>query len=174
MAACNCCASPICAAPVFLIDPGEPGTGNDETSESAALAEAHANNNFSGTFAEGTPYVARNAFQLSDESWDAVSGRSRWRLSIPRSATCYMKIWIRRIFTPEGGEPEETDEAEYTWQAASVSDCRDRWNEDGTPKPFVTAQLGELALTEKGTATLALRYSCLAGYDARTGSDGFP
>ncbi len=39
----------------------------------------------------------------------------RWRLKHQPSGTCYLKVWIRKTFTPDDGPPTVTDLSPYVW-----------------------------------------------------------
>jgi hypothetical protein len=100
-----------------------------------------------------------------DESSFSLS-KIKWRLQHQPTGTCYLKVWMRRVTTPEDGEPEYSDIAPYTW-TGSGNPCFDDperapWAEEN----FIYGPEAEIGTpSEDGTITVEIvKWSCVEGY----------
>lgn len=102
-----------------------------------------------------------------DESSYSVQ-RFKWRLVHPPSGTCYLKVWIRRKFQPEGGgTPTYTSLTPYIWTGTGnpcLSDPMDSYNSDANQITGTETQ--ELEPTTDGVITIEImKYSCVEDYE---------
>lgn len=123
----------------------------------------------------GTCSAARN---LSPDESSYSIRRFKWRLKHQPSGNCYLKVWLREVFTPEGGgSPTYTDLPPYEWSATGAP-CLAAPNKAYFDLDnLIIGEESEIQEpSEDGTITVEIvKYSCLAGYTPGEGDpNGFP
>lgn len=116
---------------------------------------------YDATTGNSSRYLAASELSIALE-------QSKYKISHSTPSSCYLRVWIERVFSPEsGGDDVVSDLAEYLWSG-------------GTGCYSATAVESEattLAIpSTNGTATARIKkYSCVAGYEPGTGQqNGFP
>lgn len=113
-----------------------------------------------------------------DESSFSVR-RARWRIKHAPTGTCYLKVWIRRRFQPEGGGSETiTSLTPYTWTGSGNPCLADPTK----PPTHEDNSITSSATTEDEPATDGenfieiVKWSCLEGYEPPDdgSANGFP
>ncbi len=101
-----------------------------------------------------------------DESSYSIS-RIKWRLKHAPSGTCYLKVWLRRRFTPEGGgvatyTPLET----YEWIGSGNPCIPDKTKSVDHPDNTIYGEESEeQEPAEDGATAIEIqKYSCIRGY----------
>lgn len=136
----------------------EPDTTGELESRASAALEAVA--------ATGTGYLAfRN---LSSDENSLTITKFRYKIQHPPTASCYLKVWSDRVFTPEGGgEAVVTADLDpYTW-IGTGNPC---FPDPGLPERHADNRVESgwynVDVPEAdGTIYLRRRRSCLAGYE---------
>lgn len=108
----------------------------------------------------------------SEDGTSKTERKAKWRLAHQPSSTCYLKVWLKRVFTPAATEgnpfpyPEEIDLLPYVW--SSGSPC-------SSPSQ-VYGPSNEETLSENGSTEIIIsKYSYVEGYEPADGEpNGFP
>ena len=104
---------------------------------------------------------------LSPEESSYSIRRMKWRLTHARTGTCYLKVWLRTRFVPEGGgDPTLSDLPPYTWTATG-SPCFAANDEppDSEANMLTGDEFEEQEPSLDGTTTVEIvKWSCLEGY----------
>jgi len=91
----------------------------------------------------------------------------KWRLTHARTGTCYLKVWLRTRFVPEGGgDPTLSDLPPYTWSATG-NPCfaNDSEPPDSEANVAIGDEFEEQEPSFDGTTTVEIvKWSCLEGY----------
>jgi hypothetical protein len=106
------------------------------------------------------------------EGVSKTESKFKWRIVHPPTGTCYFKVWVRQVFTPEPTdeepepEPQETI-SEYTW-SGSGNPCIDDEekgvdHEDNLIRG--TATTVNVPAINGTTTVEILKYSCVQGYE---------
>jgi hypothetical protein len=149
-------------APTVVYSSENPPEPEEETNALIARVTGDLGS-FPGTWA-GSCSAFRN---LSPDESSFTARKFRWRLRHAPSATCYLKVWMNRVFSPEGGgDPIVTPLSPYTW-SGSGNPCL-----PATDKPIdhEDNQITGSATTEDvpgtdGTTSIEIvKWSCLPGY----------
>lgn len=86
-----------------------------------------------------------------DESSFSIS-KFKWRIS-HAAVGDYLKVWVRRVTTPEGGSPSYEPLTPYEWSGPD------------TGEPVYGPEFEE-SISEDGTVTIEIyKYSCVEGYE---------
>jgi hypothetical protein len=105
--------------------------------------------------------------------------RFKWRLRHAPTGTCYLKVWLRRKFQPEGGgDPTYTSISPYEW-TGSGNPCiaapdLGAGHEDNE---IIGEETSEDEPATDGTVTIEIvKYSCISGYTPPDdgSANGFP
>lgn len=123
----------------------------------------------------GTCSAFRN---LSPDESSYSIRRFKWRLKHQPSGNCYLKVWLREVFTPEGGgAPTYTDLAPYEWSATGAPCVNDPAKASFDLDNLIYGVESEIQEpAEDGTVTVEIvKYSCVPGYNPAEGEpDGYP
>lgn len=130
MSACNCCAEPPVLV-AFLIEKGYGSYKDDSKTEAEVVAEALSiigSASYTDTTTIAWPLTLLAAQFYWDHTYGGAGGfKGRFKLQHQPTPSCYLKIWIREIYTPieeSGGiiEPTgpstTTDLTPYEWVGA--------------------------------------------------------
>jgi hypothetical protein len=91
--------------------------------------------------------------------------RAKFRFKHRPTASCYLKVWVLLIFTPEEGDPVE-ERVEYEWTGTGRPCVPDSAASIDGEDNLITSTEFDVALpTENGTMSIwLLKWSCLPGY----------
>lgn len=100
---------------------------------------------------------------------DVVVQKAKLKLVHPPTPTCYLKVWVRKRFTPANGDPDTlTDVASYEWSGTGRPCLEDdeKWWLDPDNR-ITSVQTWELDVPEEpGVLTLEVKkYSFVQGYE---------
>lgn len=112
----------------------------------------------------GTCSAYRN---LSPDESSYSIRRFKWRLRHSPNGTCYLKVWLRKKFQPEGGgEPTYTSLPAYEWTGSGNPCIADPDLGVGHEDNEITSsETSEDEPATDGTVTIEIiKYSCVPGY----------
>ena len=105
---------------------------------------------------------------LSDDESSYSIRKFKWRLKHAPSGTCYLKVWLRKKFEPEGGgDPTYTPLSPYTWEGAGNPCLKDSTKPVDDDANNITSDETEVSVpAENGRTSIEiLKYSCVEGYE---------
>jgi hypothetical protein len=110
--------------------------------------------------------------------WAASVRKSRWRIVHPPTGTCFLRVWLRSVFTPKsGGAPVIGSVAPYTW-SGSGRPCYAVADKSPTdPANLIKGSAIDLAIpASEGTVRIEIvKWSYLPSYTPADGQpNGFP
>lgn len=91
----------------------------------------------------------------------------KWRLKHKPTGTCYLKVWVRKVFTPTTGDPTATALPPYEWTGTGNPCLTDpALAADHLDNLIKGAATEETFPEEEGVTTFEiLKYSCVEGYE---------
>jgi hypothetical protein len=140
----------------------------DETADMIARAEEALE--FSGEFTDGGAPVSQRDLAANELAYQLK--RSKWKVKHKPTATCFLKIWLRKeIWNPDDETTTYEDLEPYVWEGTG-NPCF-----EGEVDDDIVSDENELNEPEtNGTVTVQIeKYSYLADYEPADGSEsGFP
>lgn len=112
-----------------------------------------------------------------DESSFALR-RTRWHIEHEPTGTCYLKVWLQKRFTPEGGGSDTiTPITAYEWTGSGNPCFPEPTKSVSDPDNLILGtQTTENEPDTDGTTTIEIvKWSCVEGYEPGEGDpNGFP
>jgi len=104
---------------------------------------------------------------LSGDETSYSARQHKWRIAHPPSGTCYLKVWLQQVETPENGSPTITALDPYEWTGTGNPCLSDDTLAVDHEDNKVTGDETEIGIpTEDGTITVEIvKYSCVPGYE---------
>jgi hypothetical protein len=101
-----------------------------------------------------------------DESSFSIR-KFKWRISHPPTGTCYLKVWLNRVFTPETGDPTITPLTPYEWSSSGNPCFSDTEKPPGhEDNKIVSSTTTEDVPGTDGTVSIEIaKWSCVPGYE---------
>lgn len=104
---------------------------------------------------------------LSPDETSYTIQRFKWRIRHRPTGTCYLKVWLNEVFTPEGGgAPTVTPLTDYVWNGTG-SPCLtdDTLPPDHVDNEIVGSETEVLEPSADGTTSIEIaKWSCVPGY----------
>ncbi|MEI6036095.1 MAG: hypothetical protein WCS65_17660 [Verrucomicrobiae bacterium] len=104
---------------------------------------------------------------LSGDETSYSVRKHKWRIAHPPSGTCYLKVWLQQVETPETGSPTITALDPYEWTGTGNPCLEDDTLAVDHADNKITGDETEIGIpTEDGTITVEIvKFSCVPGYE---------